>query len=66
MDFGNLLTPDGISSEDADLYRSTIAKVGEHYSVHVENVGYIGYTGGKNTLAITEDKPSQDDKESHE
>lgn len=63
MDFGNLLTPDGISSEDADQYRSTIAKVGEHYSVHVENVGYIGYTGGKNTLAITEDKPSQDDKE---
>ena len=50
IDFMKYLTPEGIPAEKADNYRSVIEKVGEHYSILVPNVGYIGFEGSKNAL----------------
>ena len=61
VDLNGFMTADGIPAEDADIYRSVISPVGSHYSIYVTGAGYIGYTGGGNTLAVTDTEPDGDD-----
>ena len=61
IDFMKYLTPEGIPAEKADNYRSVIEKVGEHYSILVPNVGYIGFEGSKNALYKKDSAPSASD-----
>ena len=50
VDLSVFVTEDGIPAEDGDPYKSVVTAVGEYYSVYVSNVGYIGHSGGGNTL----------------
>ena len=57
LNFMDMAEAEGIPAEDGDPYRTVITKVGNYYSVNVSNVGYIGYTGGKNSLAHMSEAP---------
>ena len=63
INFMTYLEAEGIPVEKGDPYRSVIEKVGSHYSINVSNVGYIGYTGSKNSLSRTETAPTASDTE---
>ena len=63
INFKNVLEAEGIPAEDGDPYRTVITKVGNYYSVNVSNVGYIGYTGGRNALAHISEAPGAEDTE---
>lgn len=57
INFAAYMGEEGIPAENGDPYRSVIEKEGEHYSIKVAGVGYIGYVSGmsgKNPLARTE------------
>lgn len=50
-DLASELTEAGIAAGTADEFRTEIRKFGDGYSIYVANVGYIGYTGGGNSLS---------------
>lgn len=63
IDLGACLTADGIHSEYGDPHKSIVTKTGEFYSVNVASVGYIGYTGSKNSLTYMTAAPTAEDTE---
>lgn len=54
LDMHDFITPDGIPAEYGDPGKSVIARFGSGYSIYVSGVGYIGYTGSKNSLLRNE------------
>ena len=59
LDMHDYITVDGIPAEYGDPGKSVISKFGSGYSIYVSGVGYIGYTGSKNSLLRNEsDQPS--------
>lgn len=59
FDFMSVLTEEGIPALDGDPYKAVIAKKGNFYSIFVTGVGYIGYTGSKNSLARQDTEPEE-------
>lgn len=45
------VTENGIPAEKADNYKAIVTKDGSGYSIYVSGVGYIGYSGGNNSLS---------------
>ena len=61
VDLSVFVTEDGIPAEDGDPYKSVVTAVGDHYSVYVSNVGYIGHSDEGNTLTVTSTAPDGSD-----
>ena len=61
VDLSVFVTEDGIPAEDGDPYKSVVTAVGDHYSVYVSNVGYIGHSDGGNILTVTSSAPDGSD-----
>ena len=57
FDFMSVLTENGIPAANADPYKAVITPKGNFYSIFVTGVGYIGYTGPKNSLSIQQTEP---------
>ena len=50
-DISGELTTEGIPEDIGDKYKATVAVSGSGYTILVTNVGYIGYSGGGNSLS---------------
>ena len=61
VEIGTTLTGDGIHSSDGDQYKAVISKIGDHYSVNVSNIGYIGLETSANSLSKTTSQPTSSD-----
>ena len=53
-DITDELTEKGIPAETGDRYKAEIRRSGNGYTICIANVGYIGYSGGSNSLSRTE------------
>ena len=61
VEIGSSLTSQGIHSSDGDQYKAVISKIGDHYSVNVSNIGYIGLETSANSLSKTTSQPTSSD-----
>ena len=60
-DLASALTADGIPAEIGDRYKAVVSASGSGYSIYVSNIGYIGFSGTKNSLSQnTSDSPNQE------
>lgn len=58
VDLASELTQDGIPAEDGDPYKAVIEKVGNHYSVNITGIGYLGLESDGNKVHKSSAAPS--------